>query len=128
MGPFVNGGTARSRTLCFLQYSLPTTTGPPLNAESAVFALFADLVLVLHGTFVFFVVGGQILILLAWWRRWQWAHHLVTTTHTTDRRLDHGAAGIFKTSPGFQIRLFPDDALTAHLLNFVIGVCDDSVA
>ena len=46
-----------------------------MNAESAVFAFFADLALVLHGTFVLFVVGGQVLILFAWWRRWQWARH-----------------------------------------------------
>ncbi|OGI37409.1 MAG: hypothetical protein A2V91_04145 [Candidatus Muproteobacteria bacterium RBG_16_64_10] len=32
----------------------------------------ADLVLVVHSAFVLFVVGGQILILIGWWRHWQW--------------------------------------------------------
>jgi hypothetical protein len=32
----------------------------------------ADLVLVVHAGFILFVVGGQVLILLGWWRRWQW--------------------------------------------------------
>lgn len=32
----------------------------------------ADLVLAVHAAFVVFVVGGQILILIGWWRRWQW--------------------------------------------------------
>jgi polyferredoxin len=36
----------------------------------------ADLVLVLHWLFVLFVVGGEALILLAWWRGWQWARNL----------------------------------------------------
>ncbi|MEK7734889.1 MAG: DUF2784 domain-containing protein, partial [Pseudomonadota bacterium] len=32
----------------------------------------ADLVLVVHTAFVLFVVGGQVLILCGWWRRWAW--------------------------------------------------------
>ncbi len=35
----------------------------------------ADLVLAAHLLFVLFVVGGQALILLGWWRRWDWPRH-----------------------------------------------------
>lgn len=36
----------------------------------------ADVVLVAHWLFVLFVVGGEALILLAWWRSWAWARNL----------------------------------------------------
>jgi hypothetical protein len=36
------------------------------------YALAADVVLLLHAAFVLFVVGGQLLILLGWWRQWRW--------------------------------------------------------
>lgn len=32
----------------------------------------ADLVLVVHTAFILFVIGGQVFILLGWWRHWQW--------------------------------------------------------
>jgi hypothetical protein len=35
-------------------------------------AWLADVVLAVHAAFVLFVVGGQALILLGWWRRWSW--------------------------------------------------------
>jgi len=35
-------------------------------------ALFADAILAVHGGYVLFVVGGQIAILLGWWRGWEW--------------------------------------------------------
>ena len=37
-----------------------------------VYSLLADAVLVLHATFMLFVVGGQALILAGWARRWHW--------------------------------------------------------
>ncbi len=37
-----------------------------------VYNLLADLVLVLHFSYVLFVVVGQVLILLGGWRGWQW--------------------------------------------------------
>lgn len=47
--------------------------------------LWADALLVVHAAIVCFVVGGQLLILLGWWRDWSWARnvwfrlaHLVT--------------------------------------------------
>jgi hypothetical protein len=39
------------------------------------YAWLADLVLVLHWLFVLFVVGGQLLVVLGWWRSWQWARN-----------------------------------------------------
>lgn len=38
--------------------------------------LLADLTVVLHALFVLFVTGGQMLILLGWWRRWDWPRRL----------------------------------------------------
>ena len=34
--------------------------------------LLADGLLILHFAFVGFVVGGQVLVLIGWWRRWRW--------------------------------------------------------
>jgi polyferredoxin len=39
------------------------------------YALFADLILVLHVGFVLFVVGGLVLIVLGNLRHWQWVNH-----------------------------------------------------
>jgi hypothetical protein len=36
------------------------------------YAFLADVVLLLHAGFVLFVLGGQLLILLGWWRGWHW--------------------------------------------------------
>ncbi|MCA9448247.1 MAG: DUF2784 domain-containing protein, partial [Candidatus Omnitrophica bacterium] len=41
-----------------------------------VYNLLADIVLVLHFSYVLFVVVGQILILLGWWRGWPWTRYL----------------------------------------------------
>lgn len=39
------------------------------------YGLLADATIALHAAFVLFVVGGQILILIGWVRRWSWTHH-----------------------------------------------------
>ena len=38
--------------------------------------LWADLILVLHMLVVAFVIGGQLLILIGWWRGWSWITNL----------------------------------------------------
>lgn len=44
--------------------------------------LLADLMLVLHGAIVLFVVLGQLLIVLGGWRRWAWIRHFgMRVTH-----------------------------------------------
>ncbi|MBI5611848.1 MAG: DUF2784 domain-containing protein [Gammaproteobacteria bacterium] len=35
-------------------------------------ALIADAILAVHAGYVLFVIGGQLLILLGWWRGWEW--------------------------------------------------------
>ncbi len=37
-----------------------------------IFSFLADLTVLVHATFVLFVVGGQILILIGWSRAWHW--------------------------------------------------------
>lgn len=39
-------------------------------------ALMADIILVFHALVVAFVIGGQVLILVGWARRWRWVHNL----------------------------------------------------
>ncbi len=39
-------------------------------------ALMADIVLVVHGLIVVFVIGGQALILAGWARQWRWIRNL----------------------------------------------------
>lgn len=41
------------------------------------YAWFADATVTLHASFVFFVVAGQLLILLGWLRKWRWIRNLV---------------------------------------------------
>lgn len=38
-------------------------------------SLLADIILLIHAAFVLFVVAGQVLVLLGWWRRWGWVHN-----------------------------------------------------
>jgi len=38
--------------------------------------MFADLILVVHALIVGFVIGGQALILVGWWRDWSWVRNL----------------------------------------------------
>lgn len=35
----------------------------------------ADVVVVVHTAYVAFVVGGQLLILMGWWRAWRWTRN-----------------------------------------------------
>ncbi len=44
-----------------------------MNARVAL--ALADLVLVIHFTFVAFVVMGLVLVWLGWWRRWEWVRN-----------------------------------------------------
>ncbi len=48
-----------------------------MNTPPDIYRLLADLVLVLHVGFVLFVVGGQLLVLLGWWRAWVWPRNPV---------------------------------------------------
>ncbi|MCE5228235.1 DUF2784 domain-containing protein [bacterium] len=38
-------------------------------------ALIADLILAVHLCVVIFIVLGEILVLIGWWRKWQWARN-----------------------------------------------------
>ena len=42
-----------------------------------VYAWLADATVTLHASFVFFVVGGQLLILLGWLSNWHWTRNLI---------------------------------------------------
>ena len=48
-----------------------------MQAEDHVYLWWADVVLVLHAVIVFFVVAGQISILLGWLRRWAWPRNFM---------------------------------------------------
>lgn len=41
------------------------------------YAWLADATVTLHASFVFFVVGGQLLILLGWLSNWRWTRNLI---------------------------------------------------
>ena len=41
-------------------------------ADMTLWRALADLVLVTHATYVLFVVGGQVLIVIGWIRGWEW--------------------------------------------------------
>lgn len=43
--------------------------------DAGYFHFFADAVLVLHATFVLFVIGGWLLTLFGWWRGWGWTRN-----------------------------------------------------
>lgn len=43
---------------------------------ASVYRALADVVVVLHASYVGFVVLGQVAILMGWLRRWRWVHHL----------------------------------------------------
>jgi polyferredoxin len=43
----------------------------------SVYRVLADVVVVLHASYVGFVIIGQIAILLGWLLRWRWVHNLV---------------------------------------------------
>ncbi len=46
-----------------------------MNPIAAFDALLADVTLALHTAFVLFVVVGQLLTLIGWWRGWRWTRH-----------------------------------------------------
>lgn len=43
--------------------------------DARLYSLLADGVLVLHASYVLFVVGGQLLIVAGWIRHWQWTRN-----------------------------------------------------
>ena len=43
-----------------------------MNLSPSLFSFLADLTVLLHTTFVLFIVGGQILILIGWSQAWHW--------------------------------------------------------
>lgn len=45
--------------------------------EQPVYAVMADATVALHASFIVFVIGGQCLILLGWWRDWRWPRGFV---------------------------------------------------
>src|SRR5690606_26021393 len=53
--------------------------------------------------------------------------HPVAALHGTDRRLDHGAAGVAKALAGEEIRLLPDHALAAYFPHLAVRVGNDPV-
>ena len=36
----------------------------------------ADFILILHALYILFVLGGQLLILIGWFRRWMWVRNI----------------------------------------------------
>ena len=36
------------------------------------YSLIADLILIIHASYVVFIIGGQVLILTGWIRNWEW--------------------------------------------------------
>lgn len=56
--------------------------------SAQVYAWLADATVTLHASFVFFVVAGQLLILLGWMRKWRWTRNFIF-------RISHLAAILF---------------------------------
>jgi len=48
-----------------------------VEARESVYSLLADVTVGVHAAFVLFVVGGQVAVLLGWWRRWAWVRNPV---------------------------------------------------
>ena len=42
----------------------------------ALYPLAADAILIVHFAFVIFVVGGQICVIVGYFRKWRWVHNL----------------------------------------------------
>lgn len=54
----------------------PWIPGPDQQEKNMItYSFLADLTVFLHALFVLFVVLGQLLILLGWWRNWQWTRN-----------------------------------------------------
>lgn len=48
-----------------------------MNPSVQLYRILADLTLVLHLSFVLFVVIGQCLIVAGWWARWIWVRNMI---------------------------------------------------
>ncbi len=48
-----------------------------MNLPPSFFSLLADLTVLIHAMFVLFVVGGQVLILVGWMKKWQWTQNFI---------------------------------------------------
>lgn len=48
-----------------------------MQTEAHFYLWWADAILVLHTVVVFFVIGGQIFILVGWVRHWAWTRHFL---------------------------------------------------
>lgn len=47
-----------------------------MPADSSLWRVLADLTLFVHAAYVFFVIGGQLLIVTGWISGWRWTRHL----------------------------------------------------
>ena len=47
-----------------------------MNITTSAYAMLADLILLVHAGFVAFVILGQTVLLLGWWRDWRWTRCL----------------------------------------------------
>ncbi|OAD20623.1 conserved hypothetical protein, membrane [Candidatus Thiomargarita nelsonii] len=45
--------------------------------SASLFSFLADLTVVLHASFVLFVIAGQVLILIGWMRKWHWTQNFI---------------------------------------------------
>jgi len=45
--------------------------------SSSQFSFLADLTVVVHASFVLFVIAGQVLILIGWMRKWHWTQNFI---------------------------------------------------
>jgi hypothetical protein len=48
-----------------------------MNLSPSLLSFFADLTVLIHATIVLFVIGGQVLILIGWLRKWLWTQNVV---------------------------------------------------
>ena len=48
-----------------------------MNLSPSLLSFLADLTVLIHATFVLFIVGGQILILIGWHQTWHWTQNWV---------------------------------------------------
>jgi hypothetical protein len=48
-----------------------------MNLPAPLLSLLADVTVLIHAAFVLFVVGGQLLILIGWLKKWHWTQNFV---------------------------------------------------